>query len=106
MLYLDNILSIMSKYSIGKLPRDVLTETATKTRVLRKTAKLSQQELASRSGVSLGSLKRFERTGKISIESFYKILHILGRLNEFDSILQPDEDLTEIESLFSDKTRK
>ena len=96
----------MGKYSIDKLPGDLLKETATKIRVLRKAAKLSQQELASRSGVSLGSLKRFESTGKISIESFYRILHILNRLNEFDNILQPTEDLTEIENLFSDKTRK
>ena len=103
---MDNILSIMSKYSIDKLPADVLKETASKIRVLRKVAKLSQQELASRSGVSLGSLKRFESTGKISIESFYRILHILNRLNEFDNILQPTEDLAEIENLFSDKTRK
>ena len=103
---MDNILSIMGKYSIDKLPGDLLKETATKIRVLRKAAKLSQQELASRSGVSLGSLKRFESTGKISIESFYRILHILNRLNEFDNILQPTEDLTEIENLFSDKTRK
>lgn len=105
-LYLDNILSIMGKYSIQILPAESLKKTADKLRVLRKAAKLSQQELAERSGVSFGSVKRFENTGKISIESFYKLLHILGRLTEFDSILQPDEDHSEIELLFSDKTRK
>ena len=96
----------MGKYSIHKLPSDVLKETASKLRVLRKVEKLSQQELADHSGVSLGSIKRFENTGRISIESFFKILHILGRLSEFNNILQPEKDLSLIESLFSDKTRK
>ncbi len=96
----------MGKYSINKLPSDVLKETASKLRILRKADKLSQQELADCSGVSLGSIKRFENTGRISIESFFKILHILGRLTEFNNILQPEKDLTVIESLFSDKTRK
>ena len=105
-LYSANILSTMGKYSIQILPAESLKKTAAKLRVLRKAAKLSQQELAERSGVSFGSVKRFENTGKISIESFYKLLHILGRLSQFDHILQPDEGLTEIELLFSDKTRK
>jgi len=96
----------MGKYSIQILPAEALKKTAAKLRALRKAAKLSQQVLAEHSGVSFGSIKRFENTGKISLESFYKILHILGRLNEIDNILQPDEDLSEIEVLFSDKTRK
>jgi len=96
----------MGKYSALQLPSEALTESAAKVQVLRKTAKLSQKELATRSGVSFGSVKRFENTGKISLESFYKILHILGRLNEIDNILKPDDDHSEIESLFSDKTRK
>ena len=35
-------------------------------RKLRRKMKISQQEMASRSGVSLGSIKRFEQTGEIS----------------------------------------
>ncbi|MCD4724618.1 MAG: helix-turn-helix domain-containing protein [Bacteroidales bacterium] len=94
----------MSKFSLKKLPPEVLRSTAQKIRMLRKLASLSQSNLAERSGVSLGSLKRFEASGKISLESFLKLLHILGRLDEFDGILQPGEDIRDIEKLFTNKS--
>ena len=93
----------MRRYSINKLPTDVLLNTAKKVRELRKEAGYSQAELARRSGVSLGSVKRFEITGQISMVSFLKVLHLLNRLEEFDGILQPDENLKEIEKLFTNK---
>jgi len=95
----------MNKYSISKLPLDILLETAQKHRFLRKQLKLSQAQLAKKSGVSLGSLKRFEQTGKISFESLLKLAHILGRLSEFETIFTPKEDLARIEKLFSDEIR-
>ena len=91
----------MRKYGIHILPTDVLLNTATKVRELRKKAAYSQAELARRSGVSLGSVKRFENTGQVSMVSFLKILHLLNRLEEFDGILQPSENLEEIEKLFT-----
>ncbi len=54
------------KFSIEKLPSDLLLEIAEKHKLLRKHAGYSQREMAERSGVSLGSIKRFERTGLIS----------------------------------------
>ncbi len=93
----------MERYSINKLPTDVLLTTAKKVRELRKEAAYSQAELARRSGVSLGSVKRFEITGQISMASFLKILHLLNRLDEFDGILQAGENLEEIEKLFTNK---
>jgi len=96
----------MSKYSLSKLPSETLKNTASKHRELRKKAKLSQAELADRSGVSLGSIKRFETTGQISLESFLKLLLILDRLDDFDAILTPIEKMDNIEQLFSNKTRR
>ncbi len=96
----------MGKYSIYKLPSDILKDTASKHRDLRKKAKLSQAELAERSGVSLGSIKRFESTGQIALESFLKLLLILDRLDDFDSVLAPKGNENDIEKLFSSKTRK
>jgi transcriptional regulator with XRE-family HTH domain len=98
-LYLANILSILNPFSIDKVPSDVLVELAKKTRHLRKEKKLSQQELAKRANVSLGSYKRFERTGQISLESLLNIAFILGRMNDFDSIFTP-EDQKPDEKLF------
>lgn len=96
----------MNKYSTRKLPTEVLQDTAGKFRELRKKSKFTQAELAERSGVSLGSLKRFESSGHISLTSFLKLLLILGRLEEFSSILKPIEKMEKIEALFSAKTRK
>jgi transcriptional regulator with XRE-family HTH domain len=95
----------MSKFGINKKPFDFLEEIASRHRTLRKQAGFSQSELAKRSGVSLGSLKRFETTGQISLESLLKLLDVLNRLNDFDLILKPMDNLAEIEKLFSDKTR-
>jgi transcriptional regulator with XRE-family HTH domain len=71
--------------------------------MLRKQTGYTQSELARRSGVSLGSLKRFETTGQISLESLFLLIDVLGRLDDFDMILKPIENLKEIERLFSDK---
>ncbi len=95
----------MNKYSVTKLPLDILKETAQKHRVLRKQLKLSQAHLAEKSGVSLGSLKRFEQTGNISFESLLKLAHVLGRLHDFETIFSPMEDMTEVEKLFTIKTK-
>lgn len=81
-------------------------ETAQQHRFLRKQVGWTQAELALRSGVSLGSLKRFEQTGKIAFESLLKLAHVLNRLQEFEQLFPPNEDLSKIERLFSDKTRE
>lgn len=91
----------MNQYSLKKTPLEVLLSTAEKVKTLRKAKKYSQAELAERSGVSLGSLKRFENTGQISLESLVKIANIFDRLDDFDSFLRPEEDLKNIEKLFS-----
>ncbi|MDW3194071.1 MAG: helix-turn-helix transcriptional regulator [Cytophagales bacterium] len=76
-----------------KLQNEVSEDLSDKIRQLRKVKKLSQQQLANKSGVSLGSLKRFERTSQISLESLLKIAMVLGRLNDFDQLFQPQDEL-------------
>lgn len=95
----------MNKYSVAKLPGDVRVEIAQKHKKLRKQKGLSQIELAQRSGVSLGSLKRFETKGQVSLESLLKLVFVLGRLPDFERVLMPDEDLKRIEKLFDSKTK-
>ena len=68
--------------------KEINTEIAERMVQLRKRKKLSQKSLALRSGVSLGSLKRFEQTGEISLQSFTKIaiaLEVEGELEELFS---------------------
>ena len=68
--------------------KEINTEIAERMVQLRKRKKLSQKNLALRSGVSLGSLKRFEQTGEISLHSLTKIaiaLEVEGELEELFS---------------------
>ena len=68
--------------------KEINTEIAERMIQLRKRKKLSQKSLALRSGVSLGSLKRFEQTGEISLQSLTKIaiaLEVGGELEELFS---------------------
>ena len=88
-------------YSLEPTPTEVRKELANRFRILRKKSKISQKQMAERSGVSLGSLKRFENTGKISLESLLKLMHFLGRLNEINSILTVDKNREDIEKLFT-----
>jgi transcriptional regulator with XRE-family HTH domain len=88
-------------YSLEPTPLEESRALAERHRILRKQLKLSQAEMAERSGVSLGTLKRFESTGKISLDSLLKLMHLLGRLNEFDKLLLPKENLVEVQKLFT-----
>ena len=47
---------------------------------------MSQRTLAERSGVSYGTLKKFERTGQISLTSLLKIALILDSLEDFQHL--------------------
>jgi len=90
-------------YSLSSTPTDMSKALAERHKVLRKRLKISQVEMAERSGVSLGSLKRFEATGQISLESLLKLAHLMNRLGDFESVFQTKEDQSDIEKLFTTK---
>lgn len=90
-------------YSINPTPHEIAKELAKRHKALRKQLKLSQAKIAERSGVSLGSLKRFETTGQISLESLLKLAHLLNRLEDFKPVFQSREDIGNIERLFTSK---
>lgn len=52
-------------------------------RARRKEAHLTQMQLSEKSGVSLGSIKRFERTGEIALLSLIRISIALGCQEDF-----------------------
>jgi len=70
-------------------PEETAKQLAEKTRTLRLSRKWKQSTLATRSGVSLPSLRRFEQSGRISLQGLLRLAFTLGRLDEFVSILQP-----------------
>ena len=71
---------------------------AQRVRNIRKRRSTSQEKLASMSGVSYGSIKRFEMTGKISLLSLTKIAMALDIAGELKDIFTnvPYKDIHEV----------
>ena len=67
-------------------PTEINMGIAKRVRALRKRRKISQAKLSELSGVSLGSLKRFESTGEISLLSLTKIAIALDVEDELKSL--------------------
>lgn len=76
-------------YFFLKTPQEISINLAERMRDLRLLKKWKRSTLAKRSGVTESSLRRFEQTGKVSMENFLKLVQALGRLEEFDTLLQP-----------------
>ncbi len=88
-------------YGIEKTPKQVMLQLGDRVRQLRKTKKMSRQELADRSGVPAPTLRKFEQTGSISLESLLKLVIVFGRLEEFEQLLESN-DLESKRYLFDD----
>jgi transcriptional regulator with XRE-family HTH domain len=67
---------------------DVLRETADAIRQQRLALNLPQAELASRSGVPLGTLRRFEQTGQSSFLTVAKLITTLGMSDQLLAALK------------------
>lgn len=78
----------MYKYGINNTSKEVMELLANNVRILRKQKKITQKSLSNKSGVAYASIKKFESTGIISLESFLKLCNALGRLDELETILQ------------------
>ncbi len=76
----------MNTFSLLQTPYETKTEIAVRCRKRRKEKKLSQAQLSQRADVSLGSLKRFEQTGEISLTSLIKIGFALGCQDDFNAL--------------------
>jgi DNA-binding Xre family transcriptional regulator len=82
---LDKIMSIELT-----TPQDVQQQLASRFKARRLSKNLTQEGLAKRSGVSWSSLKRFESTGLIALESLLKISLVLDCLVDFDKVCIDD----------------
>ena len=69
-----------------KTPNDIAKELIEKIKQHRKKLKISQAQLASKSGVSLGSIKRFESKYEISLNSFIKLLIALNLERDLENL--------------------
>jgi transcriptional regulator with XRE-family HTH domain len=93
-----------------KTPQDVQRDLADRFKARRLAMNLTQEGLAARSGVSWGSLKRFEHTGFIALDSLLRIAMVLDCLRDFETVGVADRrtlsEKTLDEILAEPKTRK
>jgi transcriptional regulator with XRE-family HTH domain len=99
----DNILSLLNK-TPGVMMRSVSQRV--KERRLEKN--LTQKSLASRSGLTLASYRRFETTGEISLKSLVMIALALNMTSEFDMLFSSPvfNSIDELLNLKKNKNRK
>lgn len=89
-------------------PSEIQRVIASRARDLRLVLNLSQQTLSEKSGVSYGSLKKFEQTGQISLESLLKLAVILGCMDDFKVLFAPKttEEILSLDDLLESGKRK
>jgi len=87
-------------------PAEIRQGLAARAKAARLDQDLSQQSLAEKAGVSLGSLKRFERTGLGSISLLVQVAFALRHEREFETLFQPPKFKTIEDVLDSDKKRQ
>jgi len=91
-------------------PQDTLSEIAERFKARRLAMNLTQERLAARSGVSWSSLKRFERTGLIALDSLLRVALVLNCLSDFDKLASDNSTIGSVKSLddilSEPKTRK
>jgi len=89
-------------------PYETMIQIAKKAKEKRLELNLSQETLSERSGVSLGVLKKFERTGLISLESLLKLALVLDSLENFANVFNPKalESYSSLDQILKKKTRQ
>ncbi|MEV9499994.1 helix-turn-helix domain-containing protein [Aliarcobacter butzleri] len=88
-------------------PKSIMQDLKDKFKQKRLSLNLTQEGLSNKSGVSLGSIKRFESSGEISFESLLKIALVLNCLDDFKNIAnEKDEQYESMEDLLKVKPIK
>lgn len=86
-------------------PAELTLLLAQRVRERRLAQELTQQGLAERAGVTLASLKRFERTGQIALLSLLRLAVALGQTEEFAQLF-PAPPLRSLAQLTDRKPRQ
>ena len=87
-------------------PFDVMLLVAQKAKTLRLEQNITQQELADKVGIAIGTVKRFEKCGEIQFNHLLRIALVLGRLDEFSDIFAPVDVPHSLYELKNDKPRQ
>jgi transcriptional regulator with XRE-family HTH domain len=89
-------------------PRDIGLALAHRVKTLRLERGWTQEELAERAAITLATYRRFERTGRISLERLLKLAVVLDARDGFDQlfIAGPAASLAELERRARPAARK
>jgi transcriptional regulator with XRE-family HTH domain len=88
-------------------PKSIMQNLKDKFKQKRLSLNLTQEGLSNKSGVSLGSIKRFETSGEISFESLLKLALVLNYLDDFKNIAnKKDEQYDSMDDLLKVKPIK
>ena len=85
-----------------KSPKELRLQLAERARELRLTRNMRQSDLAERSGVTLASIRRFEKEGEISLKNLMLIAIALNRAQDMEQVFRLNEDI----DLFKPESRK
>ena len=72
-------------------------------KTIRKNRKFSQQRLSELSGVSYASIRRFEKTGDISLASLVKLALALQLYDDLDNLFKIRKEYKSIEEVISER---
>ena len=70
---------------------------------IRKSRKVSQQRLSILSGVSYASIRRFEKSGDISLSSLVKLALSLQLYDDLDNLFKNHQEYKTIEDIIRDQ---
>jgi transcriptional regulator with XRE-family HTH domain len=88
-------------------PQDIQLNIARRAKARRLSLNLSQKTLSERSGVSYGTLKKFEQTGLISLKSLLSLSVTLNALDDFEKLFINKQQYPEtMDELLKQKTRQ
>ena len=102
---MDNILANKDVILDDFNPLAIARKIAIKMRKMRLSQNLTQVSLSKSSGVSLGSLKRFENKHKISLEHLLQLALALDALDAFHKLF-PENDFQSIDEIINKKKIK
>ena len=87
-------------------PIDVMISVAQRAKALRLEQNITQQALADKVGIAVGTVKRFEKSGEIQFNHLLRIALVLGRLEEFFNIFAPSDIPASLYELKDTKKRQ
>lgn len=80
-------------------PNEALGQAAAAIRQHRIRQNLTQEVLSHKSGVALATLRKFEQTGLIAVESFFKLAASLGLLENILTAIEPKDEYASLDEM-------